>query len=431
MIQLVRGFKDILPDEIGAWNRIEKTTADLLASFGFSEIRLPILEKTELFRRSIGEMTDIVEKEMYTFPGSRDEMLTLRPEATASVARAYIQQRLYAVDPIQKLYTIGPMFRKERPQKGRYRQFYQINAEVFGIESPLVDAQLIVMLWSLFKRLEIFNLSVHINSLGCPACRPEFKNLLSGNLSSRGELLCADCQRRREKNPLRVLDCKVPSCQDAIAGAPVMSDFLCQACARHFDSVKRALNQQEIPYIINHRLVRGLDYYCRTAFEIQTTQLGTQNAVAGGGRYDGLVEALGGPSMPAVGFAVGIDRLVDILLQRGPQPGSVPDVFIAPLGDEAIRRSFEWSCALSLADIKTEADFSGKSLKALMKRADRVGADFVLIAGDQELQNGSVVVRNMKTKEQTSVPIDKIARQIKELITKKIRNPEASSQKSE
>jgi histidyl-tRNA synthetase len=419
MIQLVRGFKDILPDEIGIWNQIEKTAAGLLASFGFKEIRLPILEKTELFQRSIGEMTDIVEKEMYTFPGSRDEMLTLRPEATASVVRAYIQQRLHAVDPVQKLYTIGPMFRKERPQKGRYRQFYQINAEVFGIESPLIDAQLIVMLWSLFQRLDVSGLTVHLNSLGCPACRPEFKKSLSEKFASYGDRLCADCQRRRETNPLRILDCKVPSCQETISGAPVMTNFLCDACSRHFDAVKRALTHQKIPYTINPRLVRGLDYYCRTAFEIQTTELGAQNAVAGGGRYDGLVETLGGPSMPAIGFAVGMDRLVDLLLQRGPQKESVTDIFLAPLGEEASQKTFEWSCALSLAGIKTEADFTGKSLKALMKRADRIDAAYVLIAGDQELKDGSVVVRNMKTKEQKAVPIDKMVEEIQRLITKK------------
>jgi histidyl-tRNA synthetase len=416
MIQLVRGFKDILPDEIGVWNRIEKTAAELLTSFGFHEIRLPILEKTELFRRGIGEMTDIVEKEMYTFTGSRDETLTLRPEATASVVRAYIQQRLYAVDPVQKLFTIGPMFRRERPQKGRYRQFCQINAEVFGVESPLIDAQLIVMLWSLFARLDVSGLSVHINSLGCPACRPDFKKALSNQLASYGDQLCADCQRRREKNPLRVLDCKVPACQDAIAGAPVMTDYLCDACARHFETVKSALGRRHIPYMLNSRLVRGLDYYCRTAFEIQTTQLGAQNAVAGGGRYDGLVETLGGPPTPAIGFAVGMDRLVELMLQRGMKTQSAPDILIAPLGDEAIQKAFEWSCDLSLAGIKTEADFTGKSLKALMKRADRIGAAYVMIAGDQELKDGSVVARNMKTKEQVSIPIDKIAAGIQQLI---------------
>ena len=401
-----------------------------MEAFGFKEIRLPILEKTELFKRSIGEYTDIVEKEMYTFPGSREELLTLRPEATASVVRAYIQQRLYAVDPIQKLYTIGPMFRKERPQKGRYRQFYQINAEVFGIESPLIDAQLIVMLWSLFERLDVPGLTVHINSLGCPVCRPGFKKALSDMLASNADQLCSDCQRRKDTNPLRVLDCKVPSCQEVIANAPAMVDFLCEDCAGHFQVVTSSLEQQKIPYIINHRLVRGLDYYCRTAFEIQTTQLGAQNAVAGGGRYDGLVEILGGPPQPAIGFAIGMDRLVDLLLQSRPQKESTPDIFIAPIGEAALKEAFGWSCALSLADIKTEIDFTGKSLKALMKRADRVGAAFVLIAGDEELKNNAVIVRNMKTKDQVSIPIEKMVEQIQNVSIKvrkesRSQNPES------
>ncbi len=415
MIQLVRGFKDILPDEIGIWNQIEQTAADLLNLFGFKEIRLPILEKTELFQRSIGELTDIVEKEMYTFPGSRDEMLTLRPEATASVVRAYIQQRLYAVDPIQKLFTMGPMFRKERPQKGRYRQFYQINAEVFGIASPLMDAQLIIILSSLFMRLNISGLCVHINSLGCPECRPAFKKALMETFAAVSQELCADCQRRREKNPLRVLDCKVPSCRQAIASAPAMTDFLCHACDTHFEAVKAALGQQGIAYVVNPWLVRGLDYYCRTAFEIQTSQLGAQNAVAGGGRYDGLVQTLGGPSVPAVGFAVGVDRLVDIMLQQGKCVESVPDIFIAPLGDAAVQKAFEWSCALSKAGVRTEADFTGKNLKALMKRADRLHARFVLMVGERELEEKAVVVRDMESKKQISVPIEKMVEEIQKL----------------
>jgi len=416
MIQLVRGFKDILPDEIQTWKHIEKRAVAILEAFGFREIRLPLLEKTELFKRSIGEYTDIVEKEMYTFPGSREELLTLRPEATASVVRAYIQQHMYAVDPVQKLFTIGPMFRKERPQKGRYRQFYQINAEVFGIASPLIDAQLIVMLWALFQQLEVAGLTVHINSLGCPKCRPAFKQALSDMLQANAGDLCADCQRRMRTNPLRVLDCKVPSCRKVIVNAPSMVDFLCEDCARHFNTVTSSLEKQKVPYILNHRLVRGLDYYCRTAFEIQTTELGAQNAVAGGGRYDGLVEILGGPSQPAIGFAIGLDRLADLLKQSKPQKESVPDVFIACIGETAQQQAFTWSCTLSLSGIKTEIDFTGKSLKALMKRADRLSARFVLIAGDQELKDGSVVVRNMETKEQMPVPIEEMLDHIQQIL---------------
>jgi len=250
MIPLIRGFKDILPDDTPVWKAIEETAAALFQSFGFKEIRLPIVEKAELFQRSIGENTDIVEKEMYTFSTGKGEMITLRPEATASVVRAYIQQQLYAKDPVQKLYTIGPMFRRERPQKGRYRQFYQINAEVFGIGAPYIDAQLIVMLWNLFERLAIGGLSVQLNSLGCPVCRPAFKQALTDMLEEGTGALCADCLRRKDKNPMRVLDCKVPACRDVMKDAPSMADYLCEDCASHFSKVQSALGLKS-PFDIN------------------------------------------------------------------------------------------------------------------------------------------------------------------------------------
>ena len=413
MIQLIRGFKDILPSEVELWKHIEETAIGLFEAFGFRQIRVPILEKTELFQRSIGEHTDIVEKEMYTFPSSRGELITLRPEATASVVRAYIQQRMYARDPIQKLYTIGPMFRKERPQKGRYRQFYQVNAEVFGIEAPYIDAQLIYMLTVFFRRLHMTGLEVHLNSLGCPACRPAFKQALSEMLTAHSEALCSDCLRRKDTNPLRVLDCKVPGCQAVVADAPAITDYLCEDCARHFDKVKAGLEQMAVPYVMAPRLVRGLDYYTRTAFEIQTAELGAQNAVAGGGRYDHLVSALGGPSQPAIGFAVGMDRLVDLALTKTSVSELPPDIFIAAMGEAAQKRAFEWSCELGREGIKTETDFSDRSLKALMKRANRLGAGYVLIVGDQELEQGSVVLRNMRTKEQVEIGISAILSDIK------------------
>jgi len=406
MIQLIRGFKDILPEEIDTWKHIEATAVALFESFGFREIRLPLVEKAELFQRSIGENTDIVEKEMYTFSTGGDELITLRPEATASVVRSYIQQKLYAPDPVRKLYTIGPMFRRERPQKGRYRQFYQINAEVFGVDSPYMDAQLIYMLWTFFTRLEISGLTVQINSLGCPACRPAFKAALSDYLTVKAGDLCTDCVRRLDKNPLRVLDCKVPSCQAAIIDAPSMTDYLCDSCARHFGTVQAALASENIPYVLNPRLVRGLDYYTRTAFEIQTDALGAQNAIAGGGRYDMLVEMLGGPAQPAVGFAIGLDRLAALLMQDRPVAAKAPDIFIAALGAETKDKTFAWSCALAAQGVRTEIDFSNKSLKALMKRADRTGADHVMMVGDREMAEGAVILRNMRTKEQTAIPVD-------------------------
>ncbi|OQX22003.1 MAG: histidine--tRNA ligase, partial [Desulfobacteraceae bacterium IS3] len=335
MIQLIRGFKDILPGEVELWQKIEQTASALFEDFGFKEIRIPIMEHTELFARSIGEDTDIVEKEMYTFMDRGGDMLTLRPEATASVVRAYIQHKLYAQDPVRKFYTIGPMFRRERPQKGRYRQFYQINAEVFGIASPYIDAQLIFMLATLFSRLSVTDIKAHINSLGCPQCRPQFKQALSDLLAAKTEVLCSDCQRRSSRNPMRVLDCKVPSCREAMSDAPSLSDYLCSDCKTHFDMVKKSLDKLKISFEIDKQLVRGLDYYTRTTFELQTGSLGAQSAVAGGGRYDGLIKALGGSDIPGIGFAIGFDRLAEIVSLNRPDIEKKADIFIAALGEKA------------------------------------------------------------------------------------------------
>jgi histidyl-tRNA synthetase len=408
MIQLIRGFKDILPGDIELWQTIERTAITIFEDFNFSEIRLPILERADLFARSIGENTDIVEKEMYTFPDRKGELITLRPEATASVVRSYIQHKLYAVDPMQKFYTIGPMFRRERPQKGRYRQFYQINAEVFGIASPLIDAQLIYMLTLLFKRLAVTDIEVHLNSLGCSECRPKYKAALKKLLNSCRDHLCDNCLRRSETNPLRVLDCKIPTCREALSEAPELLSFLCENCRNHFETVIHSLEKQNIPYVIDKRLVRGLDYYTRTTFEVQTRVLGAQNAVAGGGRYDGLVKTLGGPDQPAVGFAVGFDRLAEIVAQLSiPHFKKIP-LFMIPLGEKSQRCMYEWYCKASTAGIKTEMDFSGRSLKSLMKRADKLNAEHVLICGDQELETGHVVLRNMHTSQQKIIPLENL-----------------------
>lgn len=419
MIQLIRGFKDILPGEVELWQHIEKTAVALFEAYGFSEIRLPILEQSELFARSIGEDTDIVEKEMYTFPDRKGDLVTLRPEATASIVRSYIQHKLYAQDPVQKFYIIGPMFRRERPQKGRYRQFYQINAEVLGVDSPLVDAQLIFILVTLFSRLNVKDVEVHLNSLGCPVCRPDFKQALSGFVSGITQKLCADCQRRSDRNPLRVLDCKVPSCREALAGAPSLPAYLCPDCKEHFQTVKDTLKHLGVSFVVNSRLVRGLDYYTRTTFEIQTRSQGAQNAVAGGGRYDGLVRLLGGPDTPAIGFAVGFDRLVEVSGLPAASYVKKPDLFVAALGKECLPRALEWSCALGLSDIAVEMDFSGKGLKSLMKRADRLGAAYVLIVGEDELERGEAILRNMATKEQAALPLSGIVEKIVGIIRKK------------
>lgn len=416
MIQLIRGFKDILPEEAATWQHIESVARELFESFGFHEIRLPIMERTELFQRSIGADTDIVEKEMYTFPDRKGELLTLRPEATASVVRAYIQHKMYAKDPVQKLYTFGPMFRRERPQKGRYRQFYQINAEVFGVESPLVDAQLIFMLSQLFDALRVTDITAHINSLGCPQCRPGFKQTLTAYLADKGDVLCENCTRRSGRNPLRVLDCKVPGCREALADAPSIGEHLCADCREHFKAVQGTLELHGIVFKVDKRLVRGLDYYTRTTFEILTGSLGAQNAVAGGGRYNGLVELLGGPPQPGIGFAIGFDRLVEMMAADAAVTDKSPQVFCLPLGEKAARKAYKWSSELSLAGIRTEFDFSSRSLKSLMKRADRLGAKHVLIVGADELEKGEAVLRNMITKEQHTVAMDGIVENIKNLI---------------
>jgi histidyl-tRNA synthetase len=416
MIQLIRGFKDILPGEVELWQAIESVARQILEDFGFKEIRIPIMERTELFARSIGEDTDIVEKEMYTFPDRKGELITLRPEATASIVRAYIQHRLYAKDPVQKFYTIGPMFRRERPQKGRYRQFYQINAEIFGVQSGLADVQLIFLLVTLFSRLKVSDVKAHINSLGCPKCRPKFKAALSKFLTSISDQLCSDCLRRKDRNPLRVLDCKVPSCREAMVKAPAIVDFLCSDCENDFDQVKNMLAKLGLAFVVDKNLVRGLDYYARTTFEIQTESLGAQNAIAGGGRYDGLVRELGGPDIPATGFAIGFDRLTELTGLDAAEFYQKPDVFVAALGDKSRLEAFEWICAFGDEGIRAELDFSGKSLKSLMKRADRLNAGYALIVGDDELEKGAAILRNMQTKAQISIPIDGLVETIKEKI---------------
>jgi histidyl-tRNA synthetase len=403
MIKLVRGFKDILPADTALWQHLETLARGLLEDFGFGELRIPILEQTDLFARSIGAGTDIVEKEMYTFVDRGGDSLTLRPEATASVVRAYIEHGLYAKSPVCKLYTTGPMFRRERPQKGRYRQFYQINAEVFGLHDSRADAELILLLMTFMGRLDLSGTRLHINSLGCPDCRPGFRQALKPFLKGRTQELCSNCLRRRDKNPMRIFDCKVPTCKEAMIDAPSILDYLCEACLAHFDIVKSSLDRFEIPYQINHRLVRGLDYYTRTTFEVLAEALGAQDAVAGGGRYDGLVKALGGPDQPGVGFAIGVDRLIELLSSRAQSLEKRPHLFIAAIGLRAQDTAFQWLQNFRMQQVRAEMDFENRSLKSQMRQADRLGVTFALIVGDRELDNGAAVLRNMTTKEQQEV----------------------------
>ena len=423
MFKLVRGFKDILPADTALWQHVEGIMRELLEDFGFSELRIPILEQTELFARSIGASTDIVEKEMYTFTDRGGASLTLRPEATASVVRAYIEHRLYAKDPVRKLYTIGPMFRRERPQKGRYRQFYQINAEVFGLHDPRVDAELILLLMTFIDRLELSGIMLHINSLGCPECRPRFKESLKSFLAGRSKQFCSDCLRRQNENPLRIFDCKVPTCKEATIEAPSILDDLCEACKAHFENVKGSLDGFEIPYQINHRLVRGLDYYTRTTFEVLADALGAQDAVAGGGRYNGLVKALGGPDQPGAGFAIGVDRLIELLADRAQSFQKHPHLYIAALGPNTQERAFEWVQDFRKNKVRTEMDFQDRSLKSQMRRANKLGASYALIVGDHELDEGAAVLRNMTTKQEEKIPLDDLVG----LVVKKIKPSTAGS----
>ncbi|MDY7037050.1 MAG: histidine--tRNA ligase, partial [Thermodesulfobacteriota bacterium] len=375
----IKGFKDILPEEVGNWQRLESEARNLFRCFGFMEIKTPILERTELFSRSIGQDTDIVSKEMYSFKDSKGRGLTLRPEATASVVRAYIQNRLYEKSPVQKLFTIGPMFRHERPQKGRFRQFHQINAEIFGDPGPRSDADIIIMAVILFEKIGLTGLTLHINSLGCPQCRGRFGKALEDFLFQKTPNLCSDCRRRAVTNPLRIFDCKVETCKEVVSGAPSILDFICNDCQDHLNSLRDNLESSGVSFILNSGLVRGLDYYSRTTFEIQTERLGSQNAVAGGGRYDGLTKLLSGPDHPAIGFAVGVERVIALMEEECAPEIKKPDLFIVALGETAQKTCFNLTMELRKSGLWVEMDYGQKGLKAQMKRADRLGAIKVFI----------------------------------------------------
>ncbi len=404
-VKALKGFKDILPGTVETWQRIEQTARDIFHRFGFFEIKVPILEKTKLFQRSIGETTDIVEKEMYTFADRNGSSLTMRPEGTAPVLRAYVEHALHVKKPIQRLFTIGPMFRHERPQKGRLRQFHQISIEVLGTNHPMVDAEVMGMARLVLEELGL-SVSLEINSLGCPKCRPEFNQALLDFLEKKADKLCSDCERRRQTNPLRVLDCKSQHCQEQYENAPSILDHLCPDCVEHFSSVKKNLDLLNVPYSVNSFMVRGLDYYTRTTFELLTDNLGAQSAVGAGGRYDGLVKQLGGPDVPGIGFALGVERLA-LLLQHEGLSSEEPqvDCFIAALGDEALARAFVMVNALRMRGLRAAMDHQGRSLKNQMKQAGRMKARYALIIGDDELEKGEGILRNMENREQQNVEL--------------------------
>lgn len=421
-ITAIKGMNDVLPGDVETWQFLEQSARDVFGVYGFSEIRTPIAEKTELFCRSIGETTDIVEKEMYTFNDKSENSLTLRPEGTAPVMRAFIQNKLHNLDPVSKLYYLGPMFRYERPQKGRYRQFHQIGVEVLGIEDAKIDAQVLAMLQQYFVHIGIDSVSLQINSLGCPECRPGYRQELINYLESRLDKLCAECQRRYQSNPLRVLDCKAAGCQAATVDAPSVLEHLCSSCNDHFSQVKHYLDTLQIKFVVNPRMVRGLDYYVRTTFELVTEQLGSQNAVAAGGRYDGLVEGLGGPALPGIGFAIGLERLVLMKGEQRIRPAA-PQLFLAAIGKEAAEQAFVLMSQLQVAGVRAEMDYLGKSLKAQMRRANKLNAAYTLILGEDELRSGEAQLKNMSDSSQSMVALDTLV----ELFVKKLGETATSS----
>ncbi len=416
MIEAVKGARDILPDEIPRWHFVEASAREIFERYGFREIRTPIFESTELFARGIGEGTDIVAKEMYTFQDRKGRSLTLRPENTAPVARAYVQHQMHRSSEVERLYYIGPMFRYERPQKGRMRQFSQIGVEVFGCEHPAVDAETIEMLMEFLARLGIAPVDLLLNSVGCQECRPGYREALLRYLAPHRAELCADCQRRLLANPLRCFDCKVPADRERMAGAPSIQEHLCAGCRDHFARVRSYLDAYAVPYTVEPRLVRGLDYYRRTAFEVTQPALGAQNALLGGGRYDGLVRDLGGPAVPGFGFAVGEDRLVMSLPEGAAIPADAPDIYVAALGEAGVARALLVARRLRRAKRRVVFDpLPDKSLKAQMRRADSLRSRCVLILGEHEIARGAVTLKRMSDGAQETIGEEEIEGRLAEM----------------
>jgi len=413
MIRGIKGIKDIPPSHIPKWSVVEGAAHRLAQSYGFKEIRIPIFEQTELYVRSIGGSTDIVEKEMYTFPDRDGSLLTLRPEGTAGVVRAFIEHG-FANDPTcKKLYYIGPMFRHERPQAGRFRQFHQFGVEMIGTTNPHADIEVISLLWRFFSSLQLPGLTLEMNSLGEPTDRQGYKENLVLFLKTKLNEFCGNCRRRIDTNPLRVLDCKVPQCRTATEEAPKLIDFLGPTAKEHFDRVLAGLDTLSIPYSLNPRLVRGLDYYSMTTFEVSCSALGAQNAIGAGGRYDGLFEALGGKATPAVGFAVGLERVL-LALPESLIPNPKPWVFVAGFGPLGSQAGLSLLDSLRSLGITADTDHNASSLKSHLRSADRLSAPYVLILGDDEASKNQVILRNMVTKQQETIPLSTVSSTLKE-----------------
>lgn len=410
-MQALKGTHDILPEEVYKWDYMEGVIRDVCARYGYKEIRTPIIEATELFQRGIGDTTDVVTKEMYTFTDRGNRSVTLRPENTASAVRAYLEHKMYGDQQVHKMFYIGSMFRYDRPQAGRYREFHQFGLEVLGASSPLADAEVIAMACEIFHRLGLKDLDLHLNSIGDKNCRPAYRQKLIEFFEGKKDQLCDDCRERLYKNPLRILDCKEEGCKKASIGAPEITDYLCDDCHKKFEAVKHYLDGLGISYTVDPRLVRGLDYYTNTAFEIQYPPLGAQSAVCGGGRYDGLVEEIGGPSTPGIGFAIGLERLLLALEMQNliPAPKAQKLVYIAALGEDAVAEGFKIQEELRGLGVLTDMDLQGRSLKGQMKQAGKLDSQFTVIIGSNELEKGAAAVKNMADGTQKDIPFAEVA----------------------
>ena len=413
-----RGTQDILTRESPRWQYVEGKFRDICRLYGYNELRTPTFEETDLFTRSVGEHTDIVSKEMYTFIDRGERSMTLRAEGTAPVVRAYVQHKLYGEQPVNKFFYITSVFRYERPQAGRYREHHQVGVEAFGSQDPAIDAEVIALGMQYLDSLGVHGAELKINSVGCPGCVPQYKEALKKAVEPYLVEMCETCQVRYDTNPLRILDCKSERCRELTVDVPGIVDHLCEECSAHLKAVLHYLDDLGIAYTLDPRLVRGLDYYTKTAFEFQSSELGAQNTVIGGGRYDGLVTEMGGPPTPAVGFGSGIERALAIMEAQGievPQVGN-PQVFVITLGEAPREVGIKLLADLRHAGIAAETDYSGKSMKSQMKAADRQQARFVMIIGEDELNQGVVKVRDMGTKEEADVPLGEAVEQIKRMV---------------
>ena len=411
-----RGTKDVTPKDVYKWHYVEKKFREICALYGYEEIRTPIFEHTEVFARSVGDTTDVVQKEMYTFTDRGDRQLSLKPEGTAGVIRSFIENKMYADTQPTKLYYITPCFRYERPQAGRQRQFHQFGVEVLGSDGPSVDAEVISLAVQFFNELGLKNLSVNINSVGCPKCREAYNKKLKEYLDQKVDVLCETCLERKDKNPMRVIDCKNPQCKENLKDIPFMIDNLCDDCKEHFETLKKYLTEMGIDFVVDKTIVRGLDYYRKTAFEIISNDIGAQSTVCGGGRYDGLVELLGGPKdISGIGFGLGIERLLLTLENNNIEienPKST-DIYIATIGDAAKTRSFKIVKDLRANHISADNDHLDKSIKAQFKYSDKINAKYTVVIGDDELANDTATLKNMQTSEQTTIKLSEIVDELK------------------